>query len=82
MDSDVFDVVKAQISQVLPQIDVTQLGAEDQLRDLGADSIDRAEIVQQAMRQLGLRLSAGEFRGVSNIGELVAVLATAKAGTV
>lgn len=82
MDSDVFDVVKAQISQVLPQIDVTQLGAGDQLRDLGADSIDRAEIVQQAMRQLGLQLSAGEFRGVGNIGELVAVLANAKAAAV
>ncbi len=41
------------------------------LKDLGADSMDRADIVMMTMESLSQRIPLIELAGLTNIGELV-----------
>lgn len=71
----VFNAVKNVILQVLPDVEESLISIDKQLKDLGANSIDRMEIVTMSMRSLALKLPLMSFAGVNNIEGLVDVLA-------
>ncbi|MDQ0497103.1 MULTISPECIES: acyl carrier protein [Paenibacillus] len=71
---EVFDIVKRCISEVLPELQDHMFQYEDRLVDLGADSVDRAEIVNKTMEALSLNIPRVELSGVKNIGELTDAL--------
>lgn len=70
----VFETVKGAIREVLPDLDPSQISIEKQLKDLGANSIDRMEVVTISMEALGLKLPLMTFAQVGNIEGLVDVL--------
>jgi len=71
----VFSVVKDAITDVLPDVDAEAVRIEQNLKSLGANSIDRTEIVMLSMEKLGIKLPLVSFGGVENIEEMVDVLA-------
>lgn len=71
---DIFRVLKMAIREVLFELSDEQIVTSASLRELGANSIDRAEIVVQTIAQLKLKMSLVEFASARNIGELVDVL--------
>lgn len=70
----VFEVVVQHAREVVPELARHSFEPTDRLADLGANSIDRAEIVTMTMETLGLRIPRVELFGASNIGELVDVI--------
>lgn len=76
-EEDVFLTVKEQIVETLPEVAPDRISRDASLSDLGADSMDRAEIAMQSMRRLGLKLRPTAFAGIANIGGLVSALASA-----
>jgi polyketide biosynthesis acyl carrier protein len=70
----IFETVKTAILEVLPDLDPGLISIEKQLKDLGANSIDRMEVVTYSMEALGLKLPLMTFAQVSNIESLVDVL--------
>lgn len=70
----VFEVVKNIIIEVLPDVDPTQISIEKQLKDIGANSIDRMEIVTMSMQELDIKIPLMSFAGVNNIEGMVNVL--------
>ncbi|WP_024772248.1 acyl carrier protein [Aquimarina macrocephali] len=71
----VFEVVKNVIIEVLPDINPDQVLIERNLRELGANSIDRMEVVTMSMEELDLKIPLMSFAQVSNIQGMVDVLA-------
>ena len=72
MNSDeIFAVVKKNIQDVLFNLKDEEIGIEDSLKDLGANSIDRADIVTQSMSDLNIKIPLVELAGVKNIADLV-----------
>lgn len=69
----VLAVVKKNIADVLPDVDPDAIPVDARLVDLGANSIDRADIVVQSMADLGLRVSPTELGRAHNIAGLVAL---------
>jgi polyketide biosynthesis acyl carrier protein len=69
----VLAVVKSNICAVLPELDPDTIAPDARLVDLGANSIDRADIVVQSMADLDLRVAPGELSRAQNIGGLVAL---------
>ena len=55
-------------------MDETAISMDISLKDLGANSLDRAEIVTGSMEDLGLSFPMRELAKISNIRELVAFL--------
>ncbi|MEW9701797.1 acyl carrier protein [Paenibacillus sp. SI8] len=71
---EVFQKVKGCILEILPDLSEDEIKIELSLKDLGANSIDRADIAVNSMEALGLKMSMVEFGQVKNIQELVNLL--------
>ena len=70
----VFEAVKKVIMEVLTDVESGAITIERNLKELGANSIDRMEVVTMSMEELGLKLPLMSFSQVSNIEGLVDVL--------
>jgi len=70
----VFSVVKENVTGILDELDEALIVESAALKDLGANSLDRAEIVTGSMEDLGLAFPMRELAGVGNIGALVSFL--------
>jgi len=66
----VLELIAQHTRDVLMGLDGHQFAATDRLVDLGANSIDRAEIAMLVQESLGLSVSRIELFGPKNIGEL------------
>jgi polyketide biosynthesis acyl carrier protein len=66
----ILNLIAQHTRDILPGLDAHQFVASDRLIDLGANSVDRAEIAMLVQESLGLSLSRVELFGPRNIGEL------------
>lgn len=71
---DVFEVVLRTTLEVLPDVHPDQVSIDGRLTDLGANSIDRADIVTMSMEQLGITVPIREFESVHDLRSLVELL--------
>ncbi|QRN93159.1 acyl carrier protein [Archangium violaceum] len=69
--NEIFEVVKKNILEVLSDVSADQIRVDCQLKDLGANSIDRVEITTMSMEALGINIPLVDLAGVSNIQGLV-----------
>jgi polyketide biosynthesis acyl carrier protein len=71
---DIFKLLIRNICEVLPDLEGHDFKPDDRLADLGANSVDRADIVMMTMEALSLQIPRVELFGAKNIGELTNVL--------
>lgn len=71
---EIFEVVKQNTIKVLMDVDPSLITLDTSLTELGANSIDRVEVVMYSMEQLGIEVPRTEFRGVRDISTLVDLL--------
>ena len=55
------DSIRDAISMVLPDADTDSLTCEDSLKEIGANSVDRAEILIMLMDDAGVKLPLGVY---------------------
>jgi polyketide biosynthesis acyl carrier protein len=67
-------VVRDVIAVVLPSLSATAIPADKHLRDLGADSVDRVEIVLMLLDRLNLDEPMSSFNRLPNVEALVTFL--------
>ncbi|HEU5333222.1 MAG TPA: phosphopantetheine-binding protein [Actinocrinis sp.] len=73
-EQDVFEVVRRNTLEVLPEVRADLVRIDGTLTDLGANSIDRADIVTMSMEALGITVPIREFQAVRDIQSLVDLL--------
>ena len=71
----IFDVLKQQIYDIFPEWETQGISRADSLKALGANSIDRAEILMMTMSALKLKIPMVTFGKAKNLGELVDTIA-------
>jgi len=71
-------VVRETISSILPNLPVEAIAGDKSLKDHGADSVDRVEIILSIMNRLGIDEPMSNFSGIPNIDELVDYLCRAR----
>lgn len=76
----IFDLIVANTCEVLPDLKERQFTQADSLRDLGANSIDRSEIIVMTLDALSLNIPLVEFAAAANIGDLASII-HAKSGS-
>lgn len=57
--------------EVFPEFNSKTISPQDSLRDLGANSVDRAEIIMLTLARLNLKVPLVNFAQAKNIGELI-----------
>ncbi|MFI1761420.1 acyl carrier protein [Streptomyces sp. NPDC020800] len=71
---EVFDLVVKHTCEVMPELDGHTFVATDSLRELGANSMDRAEIIMMTLEALAVSIPLVELAGANNIGELAKLI--------
>jgi len=71
---DVFSVVRGQVAEVLPDVSVADVHPDQSMAALGANSLDRMDVVVASQDRLGIQVAAAEFADVENLRGLVDVL--------
>ena len=71
---EIFAIVLRHVHQVLPELEGRPIGLQDSLRELGANSIDRADIIMDVMQTLSLSIPRVELLGPRNLGERVELI--------
>jgi polyketide biosynthesis acyl carrier protein len=71
---EIFEVVKANTLKVLPDLLADDVTIDKNLTDLGANSVDRVEVVIYSLEELGLKVPTAELHGVRNLRDLVDLL--------
>ena len=74
MPDDILDVLRGNIRDVLFLAEDVDISPECSMKDYGANSIDRVEIIVQTMASLGLKIPLRDFSHIKNIGELESFL--------
>jgi polyketide biosynthesis acyl carrier protein len=71
---EVFAVVCDQVTTVLQGVSPSQVRPDISMADLGANSLDRMDVVVASQDKLGIQVPASEFAAIENLGQLVNVL--------
>lgn len=71
---EVLEIVRENVVETLPEVDAASVRPERTLSELGANSVDRADIVVASMAALRVKVPASELAEAKNIGGLVDVL--------
>ena len=71
---EVFKIITGHTCEVIARLQGHQFQPDDALRDLGANSIDRSEIVMMTLESLSLNIPLIEIAAAENIGELAGLL--------
>jgi len=71
---DLLAVVFESVREIMPTVEPARLRPELHLRDLGADSVDRVEIIVTVLDWLGLAEPLASFTDLSDIDAMVDLL--------
>jgi polyketide biosynthesis acyl carrier protein len=71
---EIFAIVTRHTREVVPGLEGHMFRPTESLKELGANSIDRSEIVMMTLDTLSLKIPLVETVKASNIGELVSLL--------
>lgn len=72
--SEVFEVIKENIMEILPDIEESDITVENSLKKLGANSIDRMDIIVDTMSALKVKVSMVEFGKANCIGDIITII--------
>lgn len=74
---DIFEVIKRNIVDIIPEVDEESIEIEHSLKnDIGANSIDRMDILLQSMQDLKVKVPMVKFGEAKNIKDIINVFYT------
>lgn len=71
----IFQLIKKNIQEIIPDVDSNAIEIQQSLKEIGADSVDRVEIISMTLEDLGLKIPLIKFAEVKNMEELTELLA-------
>lgn len=69
----IFSIIKNVIIDILSHLENQAIKISDSLKELGANSIDRAEILIRTMSELQIKIPLVKFAQAKNIEEIVLI---------
>lgn len=72
--AEVARVVTEAVTEILPAVPAGEVTGDRHLKDLGADSVDRVEIISMALERLGLDEPLSSFADLPTIDAMVELL--------
>lgn len=70
----IFEMIKVNLIDILPELVDETITMEHSLKELGANSIDRAEIILETLEEIQMHISMIKFGKAKNIGEIIEIM--------
>ncbi|MER0242135.1 phosphopantetheine-binding protein [Streptomyces sp. 796.1] len=71
---EIFKALLATFADIIPEVDLSAATFDDSLKELGANSIDRADIITETMEHAGVSLPMVSFAEAQSIGDIVRII--------
>lgn len=71
---EVFSEITTNIYDILPELEGEEIKESDSLREIGANSIDRADIIISTLESYDLKIPMVNFGDAKNIGDIISVI--------
>ena len=71
---DILGLIGRHAGEVLPRLQQHVFQPTDSLKELGANSVDRSEIIMMTLESLSVRIPLIEMAKARNIGELAGII--------
>jgi polyketide biosynthesis acyl carrier protein len=71
---DILGLIARHAGEVLPRLQNHAFQSTDSLKDLGANSVDRSEIIMMTLESLAVRIPLVEMAKARNVGELADII--------
>nr|AAY00039.1 acyl carrier protein [uncultured bacterial symbiont of Discodermia dissoluta] len=68
---EIFELLKSHLLEIVPEINPDQVQPVISMKDLGANSIDRVDVILLTMEELELKFPLNELGGLTNMQALV-----------
>jgi polyketide biosynthesis acyl carrier protein len=72
--TEVFEIIVGHAREVVPTLEQHQFQQSDSLKALGANSMDRADIIMMTLESMNLNIPLIEMAKADNIGELAGII--------
>jgi len=69
----IFSVFKKGIAEIMIDVDINSITMQESLKELGMNSVDRADVLLQTMESLQVNVPMVKFATAKNISEIVDV---------
>lgn len=70
MKTQILNTIKTNLLEIMPELEGEEISVNETLVDLGANSVDRGELITLTLERLNLEASRIDFVGASTIDEL------------
>ncbi|GEM_PF-511687 len=67
----IFEIIRRNLLEILPDLDVASIVPARSMKELGANSVDRMDVLIQTKEELGLKFPLHELASVENLQGLV-----------
>ena len=67
----IFEIVKRNLLEILPDLSADKIDPSQSMKDLGANSVDRLDVIIQTKEELGLKFPLHELGTVENMQGLI-----------
>ena len=67
---EIISIIKANITEIIPELETEALSPDETLANMGLNSVDRGELITLTLEHLELEVSRIEFAGANTINEL------------
>ncbi|RRS10439.1 acyl carrier protein [Pseudoalteromonas sp. J010] len=71
---DIFNIITRNLSEVIPDLEGHPFQLAESMRDFGANSIDRSEIIMMTLEKLGISVPLIELAKAQSMGDLAGIL--------
>lgn len=71
---EIFQIIVRHTCEVIPDLEGYEFQPTDSLKTLGANSIDRADIIMMTLESLSLNIPMMTMAKAENIGQLAAII--------
>jgi polyketide biosynthesis acyl carrier protein len=70
MKNEVIDLIKANLLEIMPELEGQEIPVDEQLVNLGANSVDRGELITLTLERLNMTIPRVEFVRAQTVEEL------------
>lgn len=71
---EVLQIIVNNVYDILPELADRKINEADSLREIGANSIDRSDIIISTLENLELKIPMVMFGNAKNIGEIITIV--------
>ncbi|MBQ4813834.1 acyl carrier protein [Pseudoalteromonas luteoviolacea] len=70
----IFEIIVNNTKELLPELESHNFSQSDSLRDLGANSVDRSELIMMTLEEMDANIPMAQMAKANNIGELAQIM--------